>query len=498
VYIAYDIKRGVEYAKLCKSIRNGSRTRKEYITLGRVLDKERGIYQNRERGVFTYDPTTGEYGVPGESFVPEPATAREMLILDFGDAYLVDAFLTESGLWAATDAIAYGNPDTLRAMVCYYILCNGANCHAQTWWEGSYAAVLWPKANLTSQRVSSFLASVGDEARLRAFFGEYLAWVTSARAAGDGNVLIDSTGLPNAIRFPLTAVSNHGGEISEEVRLVYVTHSETGLPIYFRYCPGNVLDTTTLRTTMRELKAVGVNIKFAILDAGYYDAENIAALFDDGVSFITRLRMNLKLYKALVEEHLPGIEARDNLVGYNERYAYIKCVTCEVAGGHKAYAYVCLDIDRRNSEARKIFRKAKACGFTDGEVFDKLAGQGAFVLISSRRVAKDKILPMYYLRQQVEQVFDIGKNYADMLPLRVQTEETFRGHLLLTFIATVAVKLMQDRLKGEPYNPVSMLMNLRNQKCKVFAKEVIPQEAFKKANDCYKLFGIKCPISIRR
>ena len=47
----------------------------------------------------------------------------------------------------------------------------------------------------------------------------------------------------------------------------------------------------------------------------------------------------------------------------------------------------------------------------------------------------DKILPTYYTRQQIEQIFDISKNYADRLPLRVQNEDTFRGHLLLTFIS---------------------------------------------------------------
>jgi hypothetical protein len=36
-----------------------------------------------------------------------------------------------------------------------------------------------------------------------------------------------------------------------------------------------------------------------------------------------------------------------------------------------------------------------------------------------------EILPLYYTRQQIEQIFDIGKNYADLLPLRVQSEDTF-------------------------------------------------------------------------
>ena len=171
---------------------------------------------------------------------------------------------------------------------------------------------------------------------------------------------------------------------------------------------------------------------------------------------------------------------------------------CVLVEWRRAYAYIGLDIDRRGSESRNLFQKAKALSMTDGEVFDRLSHQGVFVLVSSRPIAKDKILPAYYTRQQIEQVFDIGKNYADMLPLRVQTEETFRGHLLLTFIASVIIKKLQDRLKDSPYSPISLFANLRNQKCKVYDDLIITQEAFKKANDCYKLFNIDCPVEISR
>jgi transposase len=121
-----------------------------------------------------------------------------------------------------------------------------------------------------------------------------------------------------------------------------------------------------------------------------------------------------------------------------------------------------------------------------------------FILVSSRRIAKEKILPTYYTRQQIEQVFDIGKNHAEMTPLRVQNEDTFRGHLLMTFIATVAIRKIQDRLRDTPYNITSLFNNMGNQKCKVYDHLVITQEAFKKANDCYKLFGVKCPVEIPR
>jgi transposase len=371
-----------------------------------------------------------------------------------------------------------------------------ANCHAQDWWDGSYARILYPRASLASQRVSDFLAAIGSEYSLRAFFSEYVKLLERS-GTDTGNVLIDSSGLPNSIHFPLTAVRNHHGEISSEVRLIYVVQQNTGLPIYFRYCPGNVIDASTLVRCVAELKENGVNTKFAILDAGYYTEANIQELFANKISFVTRLKENLRLYKGLVAEHLSSLESEGNLVEYNGRYVYLKRVPCELAG-HGAYAYVGIDIERKSSEARKTFQRAKDDKMDTRQVYGAMRKQGVFILVSSRRIAPANVLPLYYTRQQVEQVFDIGKNYADMLPLRVQNEDTFRGHLLLTFIVTVVMKKLQDALKKTAITPLSLFFNLRNQKCKVYDDKVITQEAFKKANDCYKLFGVKCPVSIPR
>ncbi|MDR1607644.1 MAG: transposase, partial [Deltaproteobacteria bacterium] len=49
----------------------------------------------------------------------------------------------------------------------------------------------------------------------------------------------------------------------------------------------------------------------------------------------------------------------------------------------------------------------------------------------------NEILELYYNRQTIEQVFDTGKNYCGLLPVRVHSEETFRGILLISFIASV-------------------------------------------------------------
>jgi hypothetical protein len=507
MYLAYDVKNGVEYAKLVKSTRKGKRIEKEYTNLGRVIDKELGIYKNRARGIYQYDLANDYYddnpswegsSAPIEYSATKKSGSKEKCILDFGDSFFLDSYLKSSGLDKVIEGTSFDNNDTAKAMLCYYILSNTANCHAETWFNGNYASKLYPNAKLKSQRISEFLASCGSEEVYRSFFKLYYPFISGGHSDGE-NILIDSTGLPNNIHFPVTAISNHNGKISNEVRLIYVTQQETGLPIYFRYCPGNVIDVSTLVSTIKELKQNGVNTKFAILDAGYYSEDNVRRLYQNKISFMTRLPEKLNLYKNLLKDNLDGIQKKENFVNYNDRYLYVKCVEiADVVDGNKGYGYIGLDIMRKSDEDRKLFGRARDNKLAAEEVYEKMGQHGVFIILSSRRIAVDKILPTYYTRQQIEQVFDIGKNYADMLPLRVQNEDTFRGHLLLTFISCIILKLIQEKLLKTKYNPVSMFMNLRNQKCKVYENVTIPTEATKKMNDCYKLFKINCPVEITR
>lgn len=76
---------------------------------------------------------------------------------------------------------------------------------------------------------------------------------------------------------------------------------------------------------------------------------------------------------------------------------------------------------------------------------------------------------MYHTRQQVEQVFDISKNYADLLPIRVQSEQAFAGHLLICFMATAIMQKLQQELlkrrskKAKLLNAESIFSYLQNQ-----------------------------------
>lgn len=514
MYINYKIKDGIEYAMVVTSVRKGSSVTKEKpLYLGRVIDKEQCIFKNRERGIFKYDIQTNTFSsVPAEYQEPPlkrktKYPVRPTLVVSFGDVFLFDEFLKNSGFIKAVDAIEYRNGDTLRALLAYYILSPLANSHAEEWWELTYARYLYPRAQMSSQRISDALADIGSEDAKRCFFKEYYRFLekTGSKADNTSNgsedgILIDSSGLPNSIRFPLTAVNTHNGVVSEEVRLIYVIQQRTGLPLFFRYVPGNIIDVTSLTRTVAELKANGINTKFAILDAGYYTGTNADVLLDAGISFITRMKSNFKVYKQVVSENIGSLEAKENLVRYNRRLVYIKCVPCLIGAkeNRPAYAYLCRDLSIKHELEKHLIERAEDQNLSGEEIFDAMQEQGIFVLVSSRCISKENLLPLYYTRDQIEKIFELCKQDGKILPLNVATEATFRGHLMMTFMAAVILKLMSDRLKKTSLTTASMFMNLHEQHAIIYDNEFITTEPVKKMNEAYKAFKVQCPATIPR
>ena len=80
------------------------------------------------------------------------------------------------------------------------------------------------------------------------------------------------------------------------------------------------------------------------------------------------------------------------------------------------------------------------------------------MLLATRRIQATQILSHYYVRQDVEQVFDIAKNYASLLPLNVEKGRNLPGHLLMTFIATAILQKLQNDLRPSQFSIDRVLM----------------------------------------
>ena len=511
-YIAYSTPKtnGSVYATVVESCRkDGKVTQNRIENLGRVINQEMGIFKSRERGIYSYTLEKGVAEVSPKDMsslglgTPAAQSTKEKLILDFGDSYILDRYIAALPINDAICDVLPDERDTLFSLLFYRILTDKkANCHAMTWWVGNYACMLFPKAQLSSQRVSEFMVRLGDESVQRVFFDRYLGILYGCRDEQAAAILIDSSGLPNASKMSVTQLNNHNGDISVEVRLIYVIDRQNGMPVYFRYCPGNIVDVSTLCTTIAELSQYNVNIDSAIVDAGYFSEPNVKELYDNGIHFISRLAPNRTVFKEVTKKHLDDIDSAKHAIRYGGRLVYMKKDKIDLYG-YEGYAYIGVDMDSRSSQVKKTTFNCMDDKLTPEETDLRISKLGLFVLLSSDDMDTKDVLPLYYTRQQVEQVFDIAKNNADILPLRTQNEDTFRGHLMLTFMAAAILQKMQrdiltKRKKGDKTNPEGALMKLRNQKCKVYDENIVPQEAVKEINDVYKLLGIKCPTMIAR
>ena len=501
-YIHYDEKpNGAVYACIYESYRdNGKVKTRRGENLGRVIDKENNVF--RQKGV-TYQYIIGEgrkdvpdTALPKETVVPD----TEKLILDFGDAWFLQEYVSRLPFYESIKDALPEESDTVFALIFYRLLTNkSASCHAKIWYEGNYSYLAFPEANLTSQNISKVLKALGNEDVQRHFFEEYLSGLYGNDEAT--GILVDSTGVPNATKMDITQISNHNGDISREVRLIYVIDRSNGMPIYFRYVAGNIIDVSTLITTVSELEQYGVSVNHAILDAGYFSEKNAVELFECGIPFMTRLAPNKTVFKDAASGNLDDLMSQKYAYRYGERLVFIKKIQVNVCG-YDAYVYLCIDEDMYLMQHKKTILNAIDDKKDSDETDAAIKRLGAFAILTSEEITEEKLLPMYYTRQQVEQVFDITKNYADLLPIRVQSEQAFAGHLLISFMGTAIMQRLQQELlkrrskKAKSLNAESIMIYLRNQKCKVYKDYAIPQEARKEVNAIYDIFKVQVPYKI--
>lgn len=500
--LSYQKKGNYTYAKVPgESYReNGHVKKRNTIYLGRVIDKKNNVFFNKERGVFTFDIVTGTYGEADPSYqgnLKNDHRKKTNLILDFGDSYFVDSLIRAMHYDQVLGSIDYQNQDTLWAMVEYYVLSNKANAHANTWYEGSFANLLYPKADIHSQRISRLLDGLGTEAVRRSYFDAHIKWLKKY-VCDDPAIIIVSTGLPNSIKMNMTQVSNHNGKISNEARMVTAIQRDSGYPIMFRAIPGNIVDVTTLSTTITTLTEYGVQTDLAMLDAGYVSLENMKNLFSAGIEFVARLpEKNKSIYDDVLAKGLYDLKRPENLMEFHGRYVYAKQVECRV-GDDTAYAYLCYDVDASSDENHKAIKRSRKKKKSESEMHHVFEMSGLFVILSSLPYKPDEILTVYYTRQLVEQYFDVGKGISRLTPLRVHTEQRVLGHILLSQIAATINLYIQKKMHSSFEDSEEMFMGLRNQKCIVYASRIVTNEGQSGSTQYYNKFKIKYPISFNR
>jgi len=492
------------YATFCPSDRkHGGKD----VYLGTSIDSENGIFYNRKSGFFRFTVEEGrtELGADEIEYFKLVRThrisnsiAQPNLILDFGDVWFLDHVMDTSGLKDVFYNLIPKSGDTLLALIAFKLLDNATNSYALEWLEGSYARYLYPGARLASQRISEFMNGLGQEENLRLFWGAYSAYLKNIPGLTD-NILIDSTGMANDIHFDYAAISNHNGVISRESRLIFVVERVSGMPIYFRCVAGNIVDVSTLKTTLNQLKALGLAVNHGILDAGYCSENNIHDLYEQNIPFLIRLP-DKSMSDDLIKRHGSGLYSTKYVLRHGSRIIFMKQVPVTLYG-YPGFAYIAIDAERQQDEQSHYINKCLDNSKMKATMSDdELNAFGYFVLISSQDLRTEEVLPLYYMRQTIEQTFDYAKNDVDLLPLRSHNEDTFRGHLLLSFMATVLFitvnKYLKSRKKLDNICVKKAFHAFRKIKCNVYPNVLVHSEADKTANLILKELKLTMPQTI--
>lgn len=405
---------------------------------------------------------------------------NELAILDYGDTYLLNELINKNDILPVFRDIFKDNLDTLLSLIFYRIEGGLAMRHVENWYNGNIASKLFPQAKITTQNISEFLKYLGDEKLQRDFFKKYIKNFCSDKTG----LIIDSTGLPNEINMPITEWGYHNGGIEKETRLILAVEKETKMPLFFRYIAGNIGDVSTLTTTLKEIKQLGVIPSLSIIDAGYFSENNIKALYQGNVDFLTRMPSTRIIYKELINK-TKEMEKPENIVKYNERGLFIKEEQIDLYG-NVGFAYIICDPERRGKEISK-----KVINYENQKEEDlDLLNCGKFIIVSSTKIPTNEVIPLYYTRQSAEQLFGISKDDLNILPIRTHTETTFKGFMFLIFLA-LTIYSKTKKVLGDIAIEQALSL-LRNLKCKVYEENLIVSEVNKKQ----KLLLEKCGVLV--
>ena len=273
---------------------------------------------------------------------------KERGILDFGDGYLLYKFLEKTNIFPLLSEMIKEHPEII-SLIIYRICYQSAMYNAETWYEGNIVSVLLKNIDLSSQNISRVLAYLGQEKIQRSFFEKYLNSVVDCQ----DSVIIDASSLPNQINHSFSTWGHSDSAIEKQFRFLCVINQKTQTPLFYRFLPGNIVDISSLKNTISELKLMGAKNKFALLDAGYCSEENLLDLYKNNIDFLIRLPAKRTLYKECILSHLEGIEHIQYATKYDERVLFVKPIEKDLYG-HKGFAYIVLDPTRKAKEIHSI------------------------------------------------------------------------------------------------------------------------------------------------
>lgn len=481
-------------------------------SLGQVVfcDKERkcGIFLSKQRGLVAYDSQKDEFSIPddGDPRLGKREHEAAPVHTVFGDSYLLMEFMRKNGYAGLLRNVFDRNfsYERILAHLIHDIAKDGSRISCSDFISKSFSSYILDSVSTKSLRSdSAYFDAMGDDDVKVSFFRSFVSMMRKKNKDFGKACYVDSTPLPNDIADnPFNALCSHGTGVCEMMsRLVLVLDDKYGLPVWYDFIGGSILDVSTIMKVVDDVKAtLDITIDSLVLDAGYVSKEMLSA-FASSSSKTLVARMPARkgypfreLYSMFHREMDKGKYA---FVMRNHTYFGQKKEM--VVQGVRIWCYVYVDKENALMGARRYMME-NAEEYSSLSLHDKdwtLVKYGYFVLVANYEASPEEILSSYFSRAKIEEVFKTAKSYIALLPLSKWTAQRIKGKILSDMIALIITLNLQKELNscGESLNDLwgacSSLMCIRNK------GEAIVETASKRVKELFSIFSIPVPASVR-
>jgi transposase len=304
---------------------------------------------------------------------------------------------------------------------------------------------------------------------------------------------------------------NRDGLDLPQINLSLIVDKDLGIPVMYDLYPGSIADVSTLKNTVKKMKAQGVRNYTLIMDRVFFSTDNIEEMVSADLSFIIPPTSNLKNVKEAISAIHKRIDDPEHLRLYEKEPLFVMPMSIDI-GENRLDGYAFYDQKREQQERNTFYKrlydlmevlKSKSLKpwMDPGDVFRATAKRdakfiewkaidgkfhvslrknavshavnkmGKFILLFRGEFSWMECLSLYRSKDVVEKGFDVLKYDIELMPTNLRTNSSLRGYLFIAFIALILrmklMKMMIDAELNKRYSVEGLLTELEKIKIMV-------------------------------
>lgn len=389
----------------------------------------------------------------------------------------------------------------LLTLAMNYVTKHSASRHIQSWYEGTILVEEHSDLPLSSQSISNFLSTVGDNSRHFEFSSRLIQRISTSNT-----LIYNITSLSsysNNINL-LECSYNRDGLSHPQVNLSLIVDKNFGIPVMYDIHPGSIVDVSALKNTIEKIRSYGIRDFNLIMDRGFFSTANMEELIANDLSFIIPPSLTLKSMKQAISAIHANIDNPDYLRLYQKNPLFVMPVTIDIGELHiNGYAYYdqkreqhereifhrklydlverlkTIDLRQRMNpnvvfkEITKSYARYVNCEVKNGRfevslkknaISQRVNRMGKFILLYRGHLSWDECLSLYRSKDIVEKGFYMLKNDIEVMPMHIRKDSTLKGYVFVCFLALIIrmrlMRMMKDTEPNKKYSVEGMFTEL--------------------------------------